>query len=94
VPSNANLRQLHKHSQAAFGWSESHLWAFETPVGDYGVADAELGHRDAASRRLDDVALRANDRLGYTYDFGDGWTHDIVVEDVLTAEPVFRRLLG
>jgi hypothetical protein len=25
--------------------------------------------------------------LGYVYDFGDGWTHDLTVEKVLAPEP-------
>lgn len=29
----------------------------------------------------------AGDRLGYTYDFGDAWEHEIVVEELLDANP-------
>jgi hypothetical protein len=81
------LQQLHEYIQAAFGWHNSHMWVFETPLGDYGTANPELGHRSAAAGRLDDVAVRGGDRLRYTYDFGDDWEHDVLVEDVLTAEP-------
>jgi hypothetical protein len=87
VPSGITLQQLHEHIQAAFDWLGSHLWVFETPAGDYGIPDPDLGHRSAASRRLNDVAVRAGDRLRYTYDFGDNWEHDVLVEDVLIAEP-------
>jgi hypothetical protein len=51
------------------------------------MPDRELGHRSAAATTLDGVAPRAGDRLGYTYDFGDDWDHDITVEDVRLAEP-------
>jgi hypothetical protein len=87
VPSGITLQQLHHSIQEAFGWAGCHLWVFCTPVGDYGVADPELGHRSAGSTKLDKVAGRAGDRLRYTYDFGDDWEHEILVEEVFTAEP-------
>ncbi len=87
VPSGITLEQLHHSIQEAFGWMGYHLWVFTTPIGDYGVADPELGHHSAASTKLNKVAERAGDRFRYTYDFGDDWEHEILVEDVLTAEP-------
>ncbi len=87
VPSGITLQQLHHTIQAAFGWEDCHMWVFTTPVGDYGLADRDLGHRSAASRKLADVASRAGNRIRYTYDFGDNWEHDILVQEVLTAEP-------
>ena len=87
VPSGITLRQLHDVIQAAFGWQDYHLWMFETAVGRYGIADRELGHRDAGKARLAEVAVVAGSRLGYTYDFGDSWDHDILVEAVGDAEP-------
>jgi hypothetical protein len=87
VPSGITLLRLHHAVQAAFGWSEEHLWVFETPYGDYGNADRELGYRSASSAKLADVAALTGDRIRYTYDFGDDWAHDILVEDLLPAEP-------
>jgi hypothetical protein len=88
VPSTISLEQLHRGIQEAFGWQDYHMWAFTTPDGDdYGVPDPELGHRNAATTKLDRIAPDAGDRVRYTYDFGDDWEHDILVEDVLTPEP-------
>jgi len=87
VPSGSTLLRLHHAVQAAFGWEDDHLWVFETPVADYGTAGRDLGHRSPASAKLSDVAALPGDRIRYTYDFGDDWEHDIVVEDVLPAEP-------
>ncbi|MGH3928569.1 MAG: plasmid pRiA4b ORF-3 family protein [Pseudonocardiaceae bacterium] len=87
VPSKITLEQLHHSIQQAFGWHGYHLWVFSTPAGEYGMTDPELGHGSAAARKLDDVASRVGDRIRYTYDFGDDWEHDLLVEDVLTAEP-------
>ncbi|MFF3660422.1 plasmid pRiA4b ORF-3 family protein [Streptomyces olivochromogenes] len=87
VPSDATLQQLHHAIQRAFGWHGYHLWVFETPLGEYGIADQELGHRGAASKKLRQTAPQGGDRLPYTYDFGDAWACDILVEAVTTAQP-------
>lgn len=87
VPSGSTLHQLHDIIQAAFGWQDYHMWAFETALGRYGIADRELEIRSAASKRLDQAAPRTGAALRYTYDFGDDWEHDILVEAVTAAEP-------
>ncbi|MFE2992241.1 plasmid pRiA4b ORF-3 family protein [Streptomyces sp. NPDC059262] len=87
VPSGTTLQQLHHLIQVAFGWEDYHMWAFETPQDRYGTADRELGIRSAAAKRLDQVAQHTGDQFGYTYDFGDNWEHDILVEAVEDAEP-------
>jgi hypothetical protein len=35
---------------------------------------------------LDEVLAKRSDKLLYTYDFGDNWEHDIVLEQILSAE--------
>jgi hypothetical protein len=87
LPSDATLQQVHHAIQQAFGWEGYHLWVFETSLGEYGIADRELGHLSAASKKLRQTAPDAGDRLRYIYDFGDGWEHDILVEAVTAAEP-------
>ncbi|MFD4977911.1 plasmid pRiA4b ORF-3 family protein [Streptomyces sp. NPDC058424] len=87
VPSTTTLQQLHHLIQVAFGWEDYHMWAFEAGRERYGVADRDLGIRSAASKRVGDVAPLVGSRLGYTYDFGDNWEHDVLVEAVDAAEP-------
>lgn len=87
VPSTVRLDALSTVVQAAFGWHGYHLWVFETSRGEFGLPDAELGHRDAATVTLEAVAPRTGTRLRYLYDFGDDWEHDIVVEAVGRADP-------
>ena len=86
VASDCTLWRLHGVIQAAFGWEDYHMWVFEAGGEQYGVADRELEIRSAAAKRLSQVAAGAGDRLRYTYDFGDDWEHDIVVEAVGDAE--------
>ena len=83
VPADISLARLHTVIQIAFGWDDSHLHAFETPYGSFGAADADLGYRSDTSVTLEQVAPAANSKLRYTYDFGDDWEHDILVEKVL-----------
>jgi hypothetical protein len=81
------LDELHLIIQSAFGWAGYHLWVFETPAGDFGLPDHELGIRDAAAHRLDKAAPGPRARLRYIYDFGDDWEHDLVVEAVTETQP-------
>ena len=83
VPADISLARLHTVIQIAFGWDDSHLHVFETPYGSFGTADADLGHRSETSVTLEQVAPAVNSKLRYTYDFGDDWEHDILVEKVL-----------
>jgi hypothetical protein len=86
VPANIGLARLHRVIQAAFDWTDSHLHAFETPYGDFGVADPELGHRAESPVSLEQVAPAEKSKIRYTYDFGDNWEHEIVVEKILPRE--------
>ena len=83
VPANISLARLHTSIQIAFGWDDSHMHVFETPYGRFGTADADLGHRAETPVTLEQVAPTVNSKLRYTYDFGDDWDHDILVEKVL-----------
>ncbi|PSL52350.1 pRiA4b ORF-3-like protein [Saccharothrix carnea] len=87
VLSSTPLVRLHQVIQDLFAWEDYHLWVFDTPQGKYGMPDLELGHGDAATVTLADVARDHKDRIGYLYDFGDAWDHDILVEAVVQAEP-------
>jgi hypothetical protein len=92
VSADVSLADLHDIVQVAFGWHDSHMHVFETPYGDFGRADRELGHRAEAPVTLEQVAPRAKDKVRYTYDFGDDWEHEILVEKVLDRDPTASAL--
>lgn len=87
VPADITLSTLNAAILAAFDWHGGHLHVFETAYGDFGHADRELGHRADGSVTLEQVAPGVKDKIRYTYDFGDDWVHDIVVEKVLDPDP-------
>ncbi|MGH3916912.1 MAG: plasmid pRiA4b ORF-3 family protein [Pseudonocardiaceae bacterium] len=86
VPADISLARLHAVIQVAFNWYDGHLHVFQTPYGEFGTPDAELGHRAETSVTLEQVAPDAQSKIRYTYDFGDGWEHDILVEKVLDRD--------
>ncbi|MFL6126241.1 plasmid pRiA4b ORF-3 family protein [Actinophytocola sp.] len=86
VPADVSLDRLHVIIQVAFGWDGSHLHVFETPYGDFGIADPELGHRPAGEVSLAQVLPGERAKITYVYDFGDDWRHDILVEKVLEPD--------
>jgi hypothetical protein len=96
VPADLGLDRLHVITQVAFGWDGSHLHVFETPYGDFGIADAELGHRPADEVSLAQVLPAERAKITYVYDFGDDWRHEIVVEKVLDPDEsvTYPRCVG
>ena len=86
MPADISLARLHRIIQVAFAWDGSHLHVFHTPYGEFGIADAELGHRAEAPVTLEQVAPTPRSAIRYTYDFGDDWEHDVVVEKVLDRD--------
>ena len=87
VPADINLGILHEIIQSAFGWGGHHLHVFETPYGEFGTADAGLDHLPEESVTLEQVAPRAQSKIRYTYDFGDDWEHEILLEKILDPDP-------
>ena len=93
VKSDITLAKLHRIIQVVMGWHNSHLHEFETPYGErYGDATGYRGESDTRMHsekraKLGDVLTGEKQRLVYSYDFGDNWEHDIVLEKILPAEP-------
>ena len=93
VPGGAKLSKLHEIFQAAMGWTNSHLHNFT-------IGDQLFGMQfdDYPEEELDETeytvsfALRGGVRhFVYEYDFGDSWTHEVVIEDVSWAPHVLKH---
>jgi pRiA4b ORF-3-like protein len=87
VPAGIRLDRFHETIQAVMGWLDYHMHVFSAEAGDYGSADPELGHTDERRITLARVLEEPGDRLIYTYDFGDDWDHEVVLEQEFPAEP-------
>jgi hypothetical protein len=84
---DTRLDHLHEMIVAAFGWQGYHMHVFTSGPDEFGVPDPELGFTDERRVSLGELIGGVGDRLRYTYDFGDDWQHEIVVEDLLDADP-------
>jgi len=85
VPGDISLKRLHDSLQAVMGWPDSHLHQFEARGVCYGTSDREFGVKRVSENKttIGQVLRNTKDRLTYGYDFGDGWFHDVVLEEVL-----------
>ena len=76
------------------GWTDSHLHQFEAKGQLYGKPTRELEldlpMKDEARARLDQLLMREKDSMLYEYDFGDSWTHQIVLEKILAPSPQIK----
>lgn len=93
VPASLTLERLHNVLQVAMGWDDSHLHEFHFSPKRVWQPDPRERSRGLQNRR-NESSLRLSVVLGrvgatalYTYDFGDGWEHTIVVEKILPPEP-------
>ncbi len=89
VADTTTLPKLHDILQVVMGWENCHLHSFLIRGVEYGepLIDSYLTLRDERRFRLSDLALDAKSKFRYTYDFGDDWQHDIVVEAILPPQP-------
>jgi hypothetical protein len=101
LPGDLSLPRLHDVIQAAMGWTNSHLHRFRTGSdhrSPYFVTQFDLEEGDEGTLeddvRLDQVVAEEGDELWYEYDFGDGWDHKLVVEEVLEEPPPTARCTG
>ena len=95
------LPRVHDVIQAAMGWTNSHLHRFR--IGNdhrspYFVTHFDLDEGEDGTLeddvRLDQLLAEKGDELWYEYDFGDGWDHKLVVEEVLDEPPTMARCAG
>ena len=88
VRDTVSLKELHPLLQFAMGWADSHLHQFVKGKTYYGVPHPEMPEiRDERTAKLNGILRKPKDRILYEYDFGDGWLHVIVLEQVSDADP-------
>ena len=87
VASDTTLEQLHLIVQAAMGWYNCHLHSWTIGGVEYGQPQGEYDSdmHDEKTVKLSKIVAGEKFKFSYTYDFGDSWEHEILVEKVLAA---------
>ena len=93
VPSAITLHNLHRTLQTVMGWTNSHLHQFVCRSPRLSDLRAGVGSKVANEKRtqLGEVIGTVGARLWYEYDFGDGWRHELLVEEVLLGDETFQQ---
>jgi len=89
VRANTTLPRLHDTLQVAMGWTDAHLHQFIIDGVEYGLPDPDFADAMRSEQRikLERVVTTEKDRFVYEYDFGDSWTHILLVEKILPPDP-------
>lgn len=95
VPAAIDLRELHLLFQVVMGWHNEHLYEYrvgrryfgEPEPKSWGVEGFGPPMQDARKTPLLEIAPRAGSKFLYTYDMGDSWEHQVLVEKVIAASP-------
>lgn len=87
VPGETSLGRLHDILQLCMGWSDLHVHRFLVGKVFYAPSDGvdilETGERDESEFRLAMLETDMKWVFTYIYDFGDGWEHEIELEETL-----------
>ncbi len=86
----ATFGYLHEVIQRVMGWENAHLFEFKNK--DYTISPSdeeddfmgfgETEGIDMEEITVEEVLKRKGSNIKYTYDFGDSWEHQILVEEI------------
>lgn len=90
VPGSYTFYDLHVAIQNAMGWADSHLHAYEMQgrrkvriESPYAVEDLhKKPYGFTPEIMLAEFFKKEKDSAIYEYDFGDGWRHEVLLEDI------------
>ena len=93
VPRDITLRNLHRTLQTVMGWTNSHLHQFVLPRQMSSELRLSVGTKVADENRTEvgDLMRTAGAKLFYEYDCGDGWQHELLLEEVLLGDETFQQ---
>lgn len=95
VPASITLDRLHDVIQVVMGWTDSHLHEFTIGNKRYTEYPESKDDGQACGRyRLGDLIKQKGRTFRYWYDFGDGWEHELVLEESRYFSPELRIQLA
>lgn len=98
IPGTSTLADLHDVIQKSMGWSDTHLHQFI--VGKISYEPTIKTHAPRVSKRFDEDKYQLHTLeegmqflFSYIYDAGEGWEHEIHLEEVIPASLPLRTPL-
>ena len=95
VPASITLDRLHDVIQIVMGWTDSHLHEFT--IGNKRYTEYPESKEDGlpcGRYRLAHLVKQKGRTFHYLYDFGDGWEHELVLEESRYFNPELRTELA
>jgi hypothetical protein len=94
VPAGYTFWDLHVAIQDSMGWLDYHLHVFEIKARgsakqiEIGIPDDEFDRPVIPGWKmtLNEYFVEPGTTAMYSYDFGDGWTHEVLLEGILVPE--------
>lgn len=81
VPSSITLDRLHDVIQIVMGWTDSHLHEFIIGKKHYTeYPDSKEDGLECGKYRLGNLIKQQGRTFTYLYDFGDGWEHELTLD--------------
>lgn len=93
VPREITLHNLHRTLQVVMGWTNSHLHQFisqRSGLSQQRRSGSKVTNENRTT--LGELVGAVGTRLMYEYDFGDGWQHELLLEEVLVGDETFQQM--
>jgi hypothetical protein len=87
LPAIATLEDLHYAIQVLFGWDGDHLYVFTVGKEAYSGVFGHLEETGYDHEIRIAAALSGTKKIGYVYDLGAEWEHEIALEKALPLDP-------
>ena len=94
VPRDITLRNLHRTLQTVMGWTNCHLHQFGYQRRSSSDPRSRIATKvaDESRAKLGELIWTVGARLLYEYDFGDGWQHELLLEEVLLGDASYQQI--
>jgi hypothetical protein len=94
VPSDTNLRRMHKILQVTMGWENYHLYTFTVDGNKYSEPNSDWNVMDSRLLTLNKIFADGKTSFLYDYDMGDGWEHEITLKKQIDSDEIKPSCIG
>lgn len=93
IHNQVSFEELHHIIQVVMGWEDCHLYNFhvndeyvEVQHDSMDMFASTKEKHDTTDTQIGELITSEKQKCLYTYDFGDGWEHELVLEKILPSD--------